>query len=217
MLSPSLALGLSAPPEECTGSAAAAAGPALGEFAAWWRGQCIEGSAISPSLYAAAVEVWEDFQPDALGNVQAPISEALGWNQTRFGQQVRQALIGAIFRNEDGSAWQVRLASPRRKENKPGEFIKYETPSGRSPRTPITTAMTRENFQRHHHQADLLIRQLQTAAQQRWGDEYLSHWSRALGPEDRRKTIQQILRRGSCTLPLLLELAAPLGLSVKIM
>jgi Domain of unknown function (DUF3854) len=68
----------------------------------------------------------------AWGEVSAPIHEALNWRYTRFGQQSRDNLYGALLLNADGSTWQAKLSNPR--TDAKGKAQKYETPVGNGAR-----------------------------------------------------------------------------------
>ncbi len=93
------------------------------------RTEFIKGSAIAPSLFAAAVEVVPDLVEQPGGEVETPIHDALNWHYSRFGYQARATLYGAILRNEDGSCWQVKLSALIQDKQK-GKLRKYETPIG---------------------------------------------------------------------------------------
>ncbi len=89
--------------------------------------ECVEGSAIAPDLFKAAVRILPDLEVLAGYEVDTPLHSALNWRYVRFGRQARSVLFGAAFLNEDGSVWQVKLSVPR--IQKDGKLIKYETPS----------------------------------------------------------------------------------------
>jgi hypothetical protein len=91
----------------------------------------VQGSAISPALFKATVEIVPDLIERPGGEVETPLHDVLNWRYIRFGHQSRTMLYGAILRNEDGSSWQVKLSHPlldKRKGN--GRIRKYETPKG---------------------------------------------------------------------------------------
>lgn len=103
------------------------------QFARIVEQEFVHGSAIDPILYQAAVRVVADVEVRSGGEVETPLHDALNWRFTRFGQQAKQAQFGAILRNEDGSAWQVKLSRPRIDKDK-GKPQKYETPIGNGSR-----------------------------------------------------------------------------------
>ena len=82
---------------------------------------------LHPALFTAAVEVVPDLVEQPGGEVETPIHNALNWQYSRFGHQVRDSLYGAILRNEDGSCWQVKLSQPLQDKRK-DRLRKYETP-----------------------------------------------------------------------------------------
>ncbi len=99
---------------------------------ATFRGQIeaefVDGSAIHPQLYSAAVEVVPALAIAAGGEVSTPIHEALGWHYTRFGNQTQPDFYAALLENEDGSTWQAKLSAPRTDDR--GKVQKYESPKG---------------------------------------------------------------------------------------
>jgi hypothetical protein len=90
----------------------------------------IEGSAIAPWLYQAAVQVVQDIEVAAGGEVSTPIHDALNWHYTRFPNQLRTTQYAALLLNEDGLTWQAKLSHPRI-DLKKGKAIKYESVRGR--------------------------------------------------------------------------------------
>jgi hypothetical protein len=90
--------------------------------------ECIQGSGITPALFNTAIAFVRDCVGSDGGDFESPLTELLEWPYIRFGHQARQASEGAVFRNEDGSAWQIKLDHPR--IDKKGKVIKYETPIG---------------------------------------------------------------------------------------
>ena len=100
----------------------------LETFTAQIRREFVDGSAIAPDLFNAAIEVVPDLVTRPGGEVEAPIHDALNWKFTRFGHQVKAAMFAAIFRNEDGAPWQVKTSSPKTDEN--GRVRKYESVKG---------------------------------------------------------------------------------------
>ncbi len=106
-----------------------------------------QGSAISPALFRASVEIVNDTEVLPGGDVRYPIHEALNWHITRFGRQARANLQAAILLNEDGSPWQVKLSHPRIDRQK-GEPNKYEAPAGNGSRAflPAIDEETRQDI-----------------------------------------------------------------------
>jgi hypothetical protein len=92
---------------------ASASPPTFSAFAEKIEQEFIEGSAIAPSLYQAAVQIVSDTETTAGGEVHYPIHEAFNWKLTRFGQQARVTQYAALLTNEDGSVWQGKLSQPR--------------------------------------------------------------------------------------------------------
>ncbi len=112
-----------------------------------WHEFC-DGSGINPGLYEAAVSVHSDIEFASVGGEPyTPIHDALGWHYARFREQANETFYGAIFRNEDGTVWQVKLDKPR-----PGKKRPYEVPVGNGSRTfqPPINRKTRRAIARRH-------------------------------------------------------------------
>jgi hypothetical protein len=92
----------------------------------------VTNSGIDPELFQASVSLVRDIETGAGGEISAPIHEALNWRYTRFGQQSRDTLYGALLLNADGSPWQAKLSRPR--TGAKGKAQKYETPVGNGAR-----------------------------------------------------------------------------------
>jgi hypothetical protein len=78
-------------------------------LAAAIRKEFIEGSAIAPELFDAAIQIVPDIEVGAGHDVSAPINEFLGWKYTRFGHQAVANRYAALSHNEDGSPWQAKI------------------------------------------------------------------------------------------------------------
>lgn len=100
----------------------------LKTFATKIRNECIDGSAIAPDLYTAAISIVRDTVYDSITKeaIAFPIDEALGRNPTRFGRQARENVFAALFTNEDGSTWQAKLSSPKPDAKKTKAAFKRE-------------------------------------------------------------------------------------------
>ena len=105
----------------------------LRDFSTQIKQEFIQGSAIVPALFETAVHLCHDLETDAIGDVEAPIHDALNWHYTRFGQRAREPLQAALLLNEDGSCWQAKLRCPLMDSSK-GKPRKYETPKGNGSR-----------------------------------------------------------------------------------
>lgn len=83
------------------------------EFTCRMEQEFIQGSAISPQLFAAATEIRRDLEVDTAGDPITPIHDALGWKYTRFGRQAQDSLEAIILLNEDETPWQLKLSQFR--------------------------------------------------------------------------------------------------------
>ncbi|MFN9835652.1 MAG: hypothetical protein ACK56L_06115, partial [Pseudanabaena sp.] len=83
----------------------------------------IDGSAISPELFTANVEIIADEIIESGAEVNYPIHEALNWNPTKWrtvwqsGKQQRPELFGALIHSwnpilEKPEVFQVKLSNP---------------------------------------------------------------------------------------------------------
>jgi Domain of unknown function (DUF3854) len=70
----------------------------------------LSGSAISLSQLAASIEYLKDIEYDPTTGepIATPIDDLLGRKFVRFGQTARPNLFAAVFRNADGSVFQIR-------------------------------------------------------------------------------------------------------------
>jgi Domain of unknown function (DUF3854) len=84
----------------------------------------IEGSAIAPSLYKAAIHIVSDTEMTAGGEARYPIDEAFNWQPTRFGQQSRAIQYAALLTHENGWVWQGKLWHPRIDKDKTRKNLK---------------------------------------------------------------------------------------------
>jgi hypothetical protein len=105
----------------------------LETFTARMRHEFVEGSSISPDLFATSVRLTRDLEFHAGGEVSTPIHDALGWRYVRFGNTANATLFAALLQNEDGSVWQAKLSQPKWDQQK-NKQRKYETPIGNGSR-----------------------------------------------------------------------------------
>lgn len=107
--------------------------PDLDLFGAQIKDEFINGSAIAPPLFHAAVQIVPDLITDAGGEVETPIHNAFNWKYTRFTQKAKATLLAALLINEDGTTWQGKLNNLKW-DAKKGKSRKYETPIGNGSR-----------------------------------------------------------------------------------
>lgn len=120
------------------------------DFAARIEQEFVEGSAIAPDLYRAAIQLARDAETLPGGEAIYPIHEALNWKVTRFGYQARRNLYAALFLNEDKACWQAKLSHPR--FDAKGRPQKYETPLGNGSRAylpPVPASVRRRISDRY--------------------------------------------------------------------
>lgn len=90
----------------------------------------LTASAIDESLIGVAVEVALDLEIDPITReaIATPLDDALGKSYTRFGWQAHANEAGLIFRNEDGTTWQVKRGIGLANNN--GRSGRYLAPGG---------------------------------------------------------------------------------------
>lgn len=139
------------------------------QFRTQIKQEFVQGSAIAPSLFDAALELVSDTEPLPGGEIRYPIHEALNWGTpTRFGLQARETLHAAIFRNEDGTPWQAKLSRAFEVGQKP-----YLAPTGNGSRA-FLPAISPEYRQLIQQRADLQLTLLEEPAGSFWS-WYESH------------------------------------------
>jgi hypothetical protein len=99
------------------------------DFGAVIAAECLQGSAVAPSLFTVAIQIVQDIEVGSGSDVAYRIHEALNWRITRFGQQARDNQAAALFLNEDATCWQAKLQQPIWDRDKQ-KARKYETPVG---------------------------------------------------------------------------------------
>ena len=106
---------------------------ALANYAAAFRRECVEGSAIAPALFDVAIDVRPEMEQTDWGEPDGwPIHQALGWKEpARFWQTRRphEFQAGAFFNDTRVDTWQIKPQNPRL-DPKKGKPVKYETPKG---------------------------------------------------------------------------------------
>ncbi|WP_338431913.1 plasmid replication protein, CyRepA1 family [Synechococcus elongatus] len=85
--------------------------PVSGNLQTQIQQEFCQSSAIAFSLFQQAIAVVPDVEIDPLTHevIGTPIAEALGWSFTRFGQQARSNQTAALFLQESGDVWQVKV------------------------------------------------------------------------------------------------------------
>ena len=84
-----------------------------------------EGSAIATDVFDTAIEIIPDILIDdvtceVLGT---PIADLLGYRYTRFTDQAKPNLLAAVFRQETGEAWQLKIFGDSRDGKKSGQYL----------------------------------------------------------------------------------------------
>ena len=108
-------------------------------------------SAIAPELYRVAVQVRDELEIDPFTHEAEgwPLHEALGWKPPSRDYQTRKPHrfgAGAFLLQETGDIWQIKPQNPRPNPEKPGRFVKYETPVGSGSRA-YFPPINRETFE----------------------------------------------------------------------
>lgn len=106
-----------------------------------FKKECLEGSAIAPEFWGIAIDVIgeQEINPHSHEIESLPIHDALGWHYPRFVQQIEDPLLAGVFRQADGTVWQLKPSRARlgkKRDKKTGKLkpIKYESPKGKGSR-----------------------------------------------------------------------------------
>lgn len=75
------------------------------------RQEFLEGSAIALDVFDTAIEIIPDILIDDVTRevLGTPIADLLGYRYTRFTDQAKPNLLAAVFRQETGEAWQLKI------------------------------------------------------------------------------------------------------------
>jgi hypothetical protein len=84
-----------------------------------------EGSAIAPDVFDTAVTIIPDILIDDVTRevVETPIADLLGYRYTRFTDQAKPNLLAAVFSQETGEAWQLKIFGDTRDGKKSGQYL----------------------------------------------------------------------------------------------
>ncbi|CCI27815.1 plasmid replication protein, CyRepA1 family [Microcystis aeruginosa] len=84
-----------------------------------------EGSAIAPDVFDAAIEIVPDILIDDVTRevLGTPIADLLGYRYTRFTDQAKPNLLAAVFSQETGEAWQLKIFGDTRDGKKSGQYL----------------------------------------------------------------------------------------------
>ncbi|MFM6323032.1 MAG: DUF3854 domain-containing protein, partial [Microcystis panniformis] len=85
----------------------------------------LEGSAIAPDVFDTAIEIVPDIVIDDVTRevLGTPIADLLGYRYTRFTDQAKPNLLAAVFQQETGEAWQLKIFGDTRDGNKSGQYL----------------------------------------------------------------------------------------------
>ncbi|GAQ00189.1 plasmid replication protein, CyRepA1 family [Leptolyngbya sp. NIES-2104] len=163
--------------------------PAFQEFKSKIQREFLDGSAIAPDLFSAAIEILSDTQFSLGGDVSYPIHEALNWHVTRFGAEARENLEAALFRNEDQSPWQVKLSRSLQPDRKP-----YLAPKGKGSQafTPAVTVQIWVKIAQRYNLIDRLPQWVRSAHKNR--DFTLTSSARGFGVNPKESSFWQWVR-----------------------
>jgi len=88
------------------------------------RQEFLEGSAIAPDVFDTAIEIVPDIVIDDVTRevLGTPIADLLGYRYTRFTDQAKPNLLAAVFQQETGEAWQLKIFGEGNRE-KSGQYL----------------------------------------------------------------------------------------------
>ena len=84
-----------------------------------------EKSAIATDVFGTAIEIIPDILIDDVTRevLGTPIADLLGYRYTRFTDQAKPNLLAAVFRQETGEAWQLKIFGDTRDGKKSGQYL----------------------------------------------------------------------------------------------
>ncbi|GBL12341.1 hypothetical protein MSj_03857 [Microcystis aeruginosa Sj] len=84
-----------------------------------------EKSAIATDVFDTAIEIIPDILIDDVTRevLGTPIADLLGYRYTRFTDQAKPNLLAAVFRQETGEAWQLKIFGDSRDGKKTGQYL----------------------------------------------------------------------------------------------
>ncbi|MFM7883006.1 MAG: DUF3854 domain-containing protein, partial [Microcystis panniformis] len=85
----------------------------------------LEGSAIAPDVFDTAIEIVPDIVIDDVTRevLGTPIADLLGYRYTRFTDQAKPNLLAAVFQQETGEAWQLKIFGDAWDGKKSGQYL----------------------------------------------------------------------------------------------
>ena len=110
-----------------------------------------EGSAIAPDVFDAAIEIVPDILIDDVTRevLGTPIADLLGYRYTRFTDQAKPNLLAAVFSQETGEAWQLKIFGEGNGK-KSGQYLAPKGIGDKSYFSPIPDRIAKAIAQSHN-------------------------------------------------------------------
>lgn len=112
----------------------------------------LEGSAIAPDVFHTAIEIIPDILIDDVTRevLGTPIADLLGYRYTRFTDQAKPNLLAAVFRQETGEAWQLKIFGDAQDGKKSGQYLAPKGIGDKAYFSPVPDRIARAIAQSHN-------------------------------------------------------------------
>ena len=116
------------------------------------RQEILEGSAIALDVFDTAIEIIPDILIDDVTRevLGTPIADLLGYRYTRFTDQAKPNLLAAVFRQETGEAWQLKIFGDTRDGKKSGQYLAPKGIGDKAYFSPVPDRIARAIAQSHN-------------------------------------------------------------------
>ena len=120
-------------------------------LAAIIRDEFLVESAIAPAFLGTAVQIRDTLEFDPITKeVETPIHDALGWRYKRFTRETGPNQVGALFLQENGNPWQVKLFSQGKEGGKrTGQYYAPNQAGNRAYLPPVPPEIRQRIADRH--------------------------------------------------------------------
>lgn len=116
------------------------------------RQEILEGSAIALDVFDTAIEIIPDILIDDVTRevLGTPIADLLGYRYTRFTDQAKPNLLAAVFRQETGEAWQLKIFGDAQDGKKSGQYLAPKGIGDKAYFSPVPDRIARAIAQSHN-------------------------------------------------------------------
>ncbi len=84
-----------------------------------------ESSGISQEVFDLNVQIVDDIEIDPVTNevTATPIADLLGYRYTRFGHSHKENITAAVFTQENGGVWQLKIFEEENDGKRSGKYM----------------------------------------------------------------------------------------------